>query len=224
MVNRSIEAGGDARTAGLLAVAGALMMLAGAALWATTGTDIDVALVDETMADYLAAVSEHRATLVVNLCLWVVGAMALGGAGVLMANVGTGRETTRQLARLAYSAGVPLAVVAFLAWKALILQLGGATDPAEVAIAEVVGWFAYRLDGVATALLVGLGPALVGAAGRGDWVPKWLFSWGLAAAVAGLLSFVPYVVPAVPLGLSFAIVPIGIGWTLAAGTVLLRRT
>jgi len=211
----------ESRLPGTLALAGSVLMLLGAALWATTGTDIDRALATGEMSAYLVSAAEHRTVLIANLSIWIVGVLGLGAAGTVMSNVGSGPLALRELARAVYWIAVPLAISAFLAWLALIVQGSANPDPTEVAIAEVVGWYAYRADAVATALIVGAGPALLGSAGRGDWVPDWLFRWGLLAGLAGVLSFLPYYVPVVPLGVSLIIVPVGIGWTLAAAIVLL---
>jgi hypothetical protein len=114
-----------------------------------------------------------------------------------------------------------VAVCAFLAWLAIVVQATREAGEIQVVVAEVVGWFAYRADGVATALIVGIGPAMIATAHRGGWVPTWLLRWGWLAALAGVLSFTPYFTPA-PLGVALLVVPVGIGWTLAAGIVLLR--
>jgi hypothetical protein len=196
-------------------------MLLGAGIWASTGTDLDRALVTGTMADYLGAAARHRTALIANLSLWIAGALGLGAAGAAMAAL-TADPTRRHFVTLAYGTGVPLAISAFMAWLAVIVQGPPDPGPTELAVANVVGWYAYRADAVATALLIGAGPAAVSLAGRDSWVPAWLFGWGLLAALAGVLSFVPYFAPAVPLGVAFVIVPIGIGWTLAASFVLLR--
>ncbi len=216
----------DPRIAGKLALSGAGLMLMGAAIWGSTGTDIDVALQTGEMAAYLAAAGEHRAALVANLSIWIVGVLGLGAAGTAMSAVGNGPRLSRDLARFVYWVGTPLAISAFLAWLAVIVQLaasaGTTADATAVSIAEVVGWYAYRADVVATALVVGVGPALLSSAGRGGWVPNWLFIWGLLAALVGVLSPLPYFVPGVPFFLTILIVPVGIGWTLAAGVLLLR--
>jgi hypothetical protein len=218
-----IERSIDTRPAGGLALSGVGLMLVGAAIWGSTGTDIDVALQTDEMAAYLVAAAEHRTALVANLSIWIVGVLGLGAAGTAMSAVGNGPGLNRDLARFVYWVGTSLAISAFVAWLAIIVQLSGATDALEVAIAEVVGWYAYRADLVATALIVGAGPALLSWAGRGGWVPSWLFGWGQLAALFGVLCFLPYFVPELPFVLTFVIVPVGVGWTLAAGIVLLRH-
>jgi hypothetical protein len=217
------DRGVEPRLAGALAVGGAALMLVGAGIWASTGTDLDDALVTGEVAAYLVAAADHRAALVANLSIWIVGVLGLGAAGTAMAAVGNGPALPRDLARFVYWVATSVAIIAFVAWMAIIVQLAPTVSVTAVSIAEVVGWFAYRADAVATALIVGVGPALLAWAGRRVWVPGWLFGWGMAAAVTGALTFVPYFVPAAPFGLTFVIVPVGIGWTLAAGVVLLRH-
>jgi len=210
------------RIAGLLSFAGAVLMVVGAALWASTGTDIDAALVDGTIEAYLTDAAEHREVLIANLSLWILGVLVLGAAGSAMACIEGGAPLLRDLARLSYWSGAGLALSAFLAWLAIIVQGSPAPDPVEVAVAEVVGWYAYRADALATALIIGIGPAFVAFAGRRSWVPGWLLAWGVLAAAAGVFSVVPYYLTAIPLAAAFLIVPIGIGWTLAAAVVLAR--
>lgn len=210
------------RIAGLLSFAGAVLMVVGAALWASTGTDIDAALVDGTMEAYLAEAAEHRELLIANLSLWILGVLVLGAAGSAMARIEGGPPLLHDLARLSYWSGAVLALSAFLAWLAIIVQGSPVPDPVEVAVAEVVGWYAYRADALATALIIGAGPAFAAFAGRRSWVPGWLLAWGVFAAAAGVISFVPYFVTAIPLAAAFLIVPIGIGWTFAAAVVLVR--
>jgi len=210
------------RAAGALALSGAGIMLLGAVVWITTGTDLDAALMNGEIQAYLEMAEQHRRALVVNLSLWILGVLVLGAGGIAMAGLRAERNLPGDLAGLTYTAAVPLAISAFVAWLAIVVQGSSSPDAVEVRLAELIGWYAYRADGVATALIVGLGPAMLGWSGRDLWAPGWLQSWGIVAAVAGIASFLPYYLP-VPLGLSMVIVPVGIGWTIAAGVVLVRR-
>jgi hypothetical protein len=193
-------------------------MVLGAALWASTGTDIDRALMSDDLGAYLAASAPQRAVLVSNLCVWIVGALTLGAAGQLLA---PGPRPTHVVARYVYGLGATSAVVAFVAWLAVIVQSADAPSPTAVEIARIVGWFAYRLDVVATALLIGIAPAILALAPSS--LPSWLRRWALAAGAVALASFLPYLTGA-PLELAFLIVPVGMSWTIAAGVTVLRRT
>jgi hypothetical protein len=198
-------------------------MLLGAGLWSTTSNaDLDLALANGRIGEYLEAAGQYQTALVSNLLAWIVGALALGVAGTAMAGLAGGAGLIRDLVRFIYAVGAAIATSAFVAWLAIVVQLPGDIGPTEIAIAEVVGWYAYRLDSVATVLLVGVGPALVSWSGRETWVPRWLFGWGNLAALVGFSSFLPYFVPSIPLSFGLLIVPVGIGWTVAAGIVLLR--
>jgi hypothetical protein len=219
---RTIQHAAQPGLAGTFGLAGAGLMVLGAGIWASTGTDIDAALVGDGMEAYLAAAAANRTALVANLCLWIVGVFTLGAAGTLMSRAGAG-GWAGDLARYTYGIAVPLAMSAFVAWLALVVRAPASPGAVDVAIADIAGWYAYRADNVATALIVGIAPAFLSLDGRGAWVPGWLLGWGLLAACVGLASFLPYFVPGLPLGLTLAIVPVGLGWVLAASIVLLRR-
>ncbi len=70
-------------------------------------------------------------------------------------------------------------------------------------------------------LLVGFGPLLVAIAGRDTWVPTWLARWSRVTAGAGLLTVVAMYTDQLS-SYGFLVVPVGIGWTIAAGIVALR--
>jgi hypothetical protein len=204
------------------ALAGALTMLMGAALWGASGADLWHALDHDAMAGYLAAASEARPLLVANLTLWILGVLLLGVAGAALVRLSRGRPAMAQIAGVCFTTGVPLAVVAFIAMLALVVRAGADPSTEGLRVAETVGWIGARADDLATALIVGFGPLFLALAGRGGWMPTWLARWGFLAGVVGLFSVLTLYVPALS-GFGFAIVPAGIGWMLAAGLFLLRR-
>lgn len=210
-----------ARTGGYACLVGAALMIVGAACKIAAGVDLDQALATGDLAGYLSGAADVRGLLIANLSLWIVGVFVLGVAGTLLAALGRRRAAAR-IGRLSYGTAVPLAIAAFVAWLALVVQLAGEVSPAELAVAEVLGWFASRADWTATVLVVGAGPLLVSLAGRSAWVPNWLLGWGVAAAGTGALTVLAMFVGGLT-GYGFLIVPVGLGWTLAAGIVLLRR-
>lgn len=206
------------RLGGVSLMAGALVMVAGAAFWASTGTDIDAALVDGTLDAYLADAVENRSTLGINLTLWMFGVGLLGIGGVLLA--GTGRQAdhpARDAARACYAVAATLALVSFLAWHGLLRV----ADRIDVAAAEAIGWTAWQLDNVATSLIIGLGPLALAWATRDGWMPQWLRTWAAVAAATAVLTWI-----AIPTGgggtYGFVIVPVGIAWSITAGVVALR--
>jgi hypothetical protein len=96
------------RLGGGALAAGALVMVAGAAVWASTGTDLDAALVNGTVGEYLGAAVEHRSALGVNLTLWMFGVGLLGLGGVLLAGAGRDAEhPARDAARACYAVAPP---------------------------------------------------------------------------------------------------------------------
>ena len=147
-----------------------------------------------------------------------------GAAGDAFSRLPSEQPAFALFGRYCYSVGVPLVVGAYVSWLAVVVQLGGATSEETVMAAEVVGWFALRADWVATILMVGLGPALLALSGRGTWAPRWLAVWGGVAAGLGALTALAMLTGGAGLlTYGFLIIPVGIGWMIAAGVVLLRR-
>jgi hypothetical protein len=126
------------------------------------------------------------------------------------------------MARVCYQTAVPLVIVSYIAMLALVVQLAGDVSGTAVAIAEVVGWIGARGDDLATALILGAGPLLISLAGHGEWLPTWLLRWGYATGLAGLLSLFFLFLPGMT-SYSFIILPVGMGWMIATGVVLLRQ-
>ena len=89
-------------------------------------------------------------------------------------------------------------------------------------VATLIGWIGARLDDIATMLIVGLSPLCLSIAGKRDWVPAWLAIWGYLAGITGLLVVISLLTGIVALG--FIIIPFGIGWMIAAGVVLIKKS
>lgn len=204
-------------------LAGAITMLVGAALWATSGTDLWHALDNDDMVGYLRATAEVKQLLVANLSFWILGVLLLGTAGTALVRLCRQRPATAQFAQVCFGTAVPLAVISFIAMLSLVIQIGPDASATSVQTAKVVGWIGARADDLATALIVGLGPFFIALSGREEWMPKWLVRWGYLAGAAGLISLlVLYTSTMAAYG--FVIIPIGIGWMLAVGIVLFRRS
>lgn len=210
------------RLGGYAAITSAVIMIAGAVLKVVSGADLDQALATGDLSGYLVQAAEVRHLLLTNLSLWIVGVFGLGIAGIAMAELCEHNRTTTLIVRLCYYTGVPLAIAAFVAWITIIVQLPPDAASSETLIAEVVGLFASRADWIATVLVVGAGPSLISFAGRKDWVPTWLAGFGVATAIAGVLTVIAMFTHALT-SYGFLIVPVGLAWIIAAGMVLLRR-
>jgi len=205
---------------GVTAIAGAVLMLIGAVLWAASGADLDAALADGAIGQYLIDAAANSELLVANLSFWIAGALVLSIAGVMLLGLGASSPNVAIAARAVYTTGAPLAIASFVAWLALIRLAGSGGSEVE-ALADTLGFFASRADGIATVLLVSFGPALIVAGGRDSWVPGWLAIWGAVALFAGLLSTVAMFAGGLTT-YGFLVVPVGVGWTIAAGVVALR--
>ncbi len=202
-------------------ILGALFMITGAVLKVVSGADLDLALTTGSPADYLAQLTEVRHLLVMNLSFWIVGVFFLGIGGTIMAELCDRKQTMGSIVKLCYFTGVPLAIVSFIAWLALVVQLSPEASRAELNLFEVVGWFISRADWTATILVVGAGPALISYAGRKEWVPAWLARFGILPALAGVLTAIAMFTNALT-SYGYLIVPVGILWMIAAGIVLFR--
>ncbi len=206
------------------ALGGPVCALTGAALWGLSGADIDQALASGELSNYLTIAGENSHLLVANLTIWMVMAFLLGIAATAMSSLCERRQTLAWIARYCYWTGVPLVLAAYVAWLAIVVQVAPDTSPAAVLVTEAVGWFASRADWVATILIIGIGPTFISLAGRGDWMPRWLARWSIGTAVAALLTAVAMLTGGSGLTTyGFLIIPVGVGWMLAAGIVLLRR-
>ena len=148
--------------------------------------------------------------------------MLLAVAGTALAAVGDRRHPAAIAARAVYLAAAPLAMVAFVAWLAVVRMAGSAQDPATVLVlADTIGWITSRADWVATILVVGVGPGLLSYSGRGSWVPPWLNIWGALAVITAILTGVAFFAGGLTT-YGFLVVPVGLGWTIAAGVTTLR--
>ncbi|MEZ4919341.1 MAG: hypothetical protein R2792_09565 [Saprospiraceae bacterium] len=199
---------------GYLAVAGAVSMFAGAACWGATGTDIWGALAAHQMDQHLEQLSAAKQLLAANTTFWIIGVLLMGAAGKRMASHCHTKPGLAEVAASCIQSAVPVAIVAFIAMFSLVVH-----QP-DTETAYVIGWIGARLDDLATLLIVGVFPLIISTAGRPDWVPRWLSIHGVLAGLAGLLAVVAIFTGIVPLG--FIIIPVGLGWMIAAGLVLIR--
>lgn len=211
-----------ARPAALAALLGSACMLAGAAVMFSVGADIDKHLYANDMAGYLKLASANQDSLILNLSLWIAGVILLGAAATLMTLIGGQSPVRVQLVRYNYGIAVPLVVAAFMAWLAVVVRLTASPSPEAAAIAEAMGWFGVRADWVATALVIGTGPFLIAASGKGVWVPNWLRVWSYLCLAAGILTTIAQYSGGLT-SYGFLIIPVGMSWMIAAGVALLRR-
>ncbi len=209
----------DKRTyvfAGYVSIAGAVSMFIGAAFWGASGTDLWMALADNQMEAYLSQLNPVRTLLVINTCFWVLGVLLLATAGTLMSGFCISNRGLAQMGMVFMRTAASVAIVSFLA----MLSIAFYSNAVEVA--TITGWLGARLDDIATMLIVGFGPLCISIAGRRDWVPRWLGIWGFLAGFTGLLGVIGLLTGIVPLG--FIIIPFGLGWMIAAGIVLIKKS
>ena len=210
------------RVAGYTVIAATVTMLIGAILVFTSGTDLWMALDSGDMAGYLATAAGVKGQLVANLSFWILGVLIFGVAGSMLASLCAQRRPLAKIALVCYQTAVPLVIVAFIAMLSVVVQLSGESAATAVSIAEVIGWIGARADDLATALIIGLGPLFIALAGHGEWVPTWLLRWSYLTGLIGLLSLVFLYIPGMT-SYGLIILPVGMGWMIAAGVVLLRN-
>lgn len=211
-----------ARIGAYTAIISSVLMLAGAGFMFSTGTDLWLALRDGDMAGYLSAAGAVKTTYVLNTTFWIMGILIMGGAGNILVSLSEDRPLPAIFAYHCFRTAVPLAIVAFLTMLAVVWQIAPDTSETGVSLAGAIGWIGARADDIATALMLGGGPFFLARAARGAWMPRWLVIWGYAAGTVGLLSLlVLYSGPLSAFGIF--IVPVGVGWLIATGVVLLRR-
>lgn len=211
----------DRRLAATWLFSAAGLMALGGVIKRVTGVDLDAALSTGEIGSYLVAFEAHQAWLTVNLAAWTAGVFLFGLAGASLAQMGQRRPLLAEAGLACYWTGVPLAIGAFIAWLAMALRMDPGASQEMLSVVEGIGWWASRADWIATVLLVGLGPLLLSLAGRDDWAPRWLVWFSVVAGVGGLVTTVSLFTG----GLTTygqAIIPVGLGWTIAAGVVLWR--
>ena len=199
---------------GYLAIVGAISMFIGAAFWASSGTDLWETLATNQMENYLGELASVKQLLVINTSFWILGVLLLGSAGQNMVEYCKTKSGLAKVASFCIQTAVPVAIVAFI----IMLSLAIYQPATETAYS--IGWIGARLDDLATALLVGFFPFIISMAGKEDWVPNWLRVFGIIAGLAGILVIVSLYTGIVFLG--FIIIPVGLGWMIAAGVVLIR--
>ena len=204
------------------ALIGALCMLAGATFWGISGADLEKALYNGDLANYLINANENYTLVISNLSLWIFGVTVIGISGTMMASLCVQRQAISTIAMYIYWISVPLLIASYVAMLTVVVQLSPDSSVTAVSIAGAMGWFGTRADWIATIFMLGIGPALISVAGRADWVPKWLARWGFLALFASLLTAIAmYAGGLTTYGV--LIIPVGLGWTIAASIVLFRR-
>lgn len=202
--------------AGLVSITGAITMLIGAACWGASGTDLWQALANRQLESYLSLLPSVKPLLVVNTTFWTLGALIMVSALTLMSGFCVSSPGLAQMAKVFAQTGVSLAIVSFIVMLSLAI-----VDP-SVEVATIIGWIGARIDDTATVLIIGFSPLFLSIAGKRDWVPRWLSIWGYFAGITGVLSIISMLTGIVALG--FIIIPFGIGWMIAAGIVLAKKT
>lgn len=192
-------------------------MLSGAATWASSGADLDLALTSGSIREYLSQARAASGALHLNLGLWIVGVVLMCAGGCQLALLGRARAQLSTLACFVYGVGAAVGIVAFSLWLGIVKGLAPAEAGAEVdAMAVALGQAATIADWIATVLILSVGSILVARAGKGIWVPGWLGAWAMLVGLAGVLALIGLFVGQRST-YAMLVVPAGVGWLIAAG-------
>jgi hypothetical protein len=219
MENQNIKT--TAKIGAYTALIGTLAMIVGAILWGVSGAYFDRALDNGDLLNYLKTAGENNTLLIANLSIWIIGVFIIGVAGTMMANLCVKRQTIAKIAQFSIWTAIPLVIAAYTAWLVVVVRVSVYDSEAAFIIAEAMGWFASRADWIATILILSIGPALISLAGRGGWVPTWLARWSGVCLFAGLLSAIGMFAGGLTT-YGFLIIPVGLGWMIAASFVLFK--
>ena len=209
------------KIAGYISIVGSVVMVIGAILWGTSGTDLWIALDNSTISNYLESSHLVSTQLVANLSFWILGVLILGLAGTLMANITTNHLSYSQIILICYRTAVPMAITSYIIMLSIIVQVAPDASETTITLTNVLGWIGVRLDDLSTALMIGIGPFVISLAGKNTWVPKWLLKWSYLTAILGLFSIIVLYFSNLR-QFGFIIIPIGVAWMLAAGFVLVK--
>ncbi|MFZ1705038.1 MAG: hypothetical protein WAT79_11885 [Saprospiraceae bacterium] len=200
---------------GYVSIFGSVSMLIGAGLWGSTGTDLWQSLATNQMDTYLNQIEPVKQWLVANTIFWTVGVLLLGIAGSFMSKFCVSNPQLALFQLVFVRSAVPMAIVSF------VIMLSLAIHPPNIETAYLIGWIGTRIDDIATILIIGVSPLFLSMAGKSDWVPRWLLIWGYLAGFSGFLAVISLLTGQVALG--FIIIPIGIGWMIAAGVAIIKK-
>lgn len=197
----------------------ALMMAAGAAIWAPAGVDIDGAVTSATVPSIVGDIAAAQGRLTVTYTLWLL-AMPVWALGGRMLARSRPDDLRAAAAATVMQIGATVGLVSFTVFLALINAV--APFDASQAAARGFAFVASTSDWVATVALVGIAPPLWSAV-FADRLPRWHRLLGGAAGVAGVVTVATLLLRTGTQTVGFAIVPLGLLWTLAAAILLGRN-
>ncbi len=210
------------RNSAFTTLIGSICMLIGAALWGTSGTDLWAAIEFGNIEGYLTAVGDLKVQLIANLTFWIIGVLILGLGVLMISDLGDYETFYTQVAKFCFRTAIPMAIVSYIAMLVVVVQIAPDISPTSVAITEAIGWMGVRLDDIATALMLGVGPLFISLSGRAHWTPGWLVKWSYLATILGIISIVVQYFPGYG-QYGFFIIPVGMGWMIATSIVLFRH-
>lgn len=207
---------------GYCAIAGAVSMVIGAVCWGASGTDLWATLGSGEIESYLGALGGVKTLLVMNTTFWILGVLLMGIGGSVMAELSVENPSMAKVSLVCLRAAVPVAIVSFVTMLSLAVQTASEKTEIAVAIAGTVGWIGVTLDDIATVLIISAAPFFISIAGHKTWAPGWLRTWGILAGLSGVLSVAGSYIKIGTIFSFFPLIPVGIGWMIAAGIVLVK--
>jgi len=186
---------------------------------AVIGLDLDAALADNTMADYLSEAAGSTTAIMVNISLWITGGLIMA-LGVTLLSHSVRPSPAASIARFGSVAGAASLVMFFPLMMGLVLGLQGRPELDAVGVA--FGQGATISDWVGSILIFAVAPGGIALAGRDDWVPGWVVKLAQATMALGVLTIIGLIVGAVsPLGVPLIVV--GLVLTISLGVSAIRQ-
>ena len=209
------------RFGGYAAISSALFMIIGAVFQSYSETNLWIALIENDIQPILEQYKNVKTILTINFSFWVLGVIFLGITGSILVELCTRERIFARVALVCFQLAVPLAVLSFLMMLSLVIQIPKEFSESSLAAVKILGWISVRADDIATLLFLGAGPFFISLSGRSDWIPKWLVRWGYTAGPVTVISILVLYFPELH-SLSLLILPVGLGWMISVGIVLLK--
>ena len=204
---------------GFLSVGGAVVTASGAIVNAVIGLDLDAALADDTMADYLSEAAGSTTAIMVNISLWIAGGLIMT-LGMTLLSHSVRPSPAASIGRFGAIAGAASLVMFFPLMMGLVLGLQGRPELAAVGVS--FGQGATISDWVGTVLVFAVAPGGIALAGSNDWVPGRVVKLAQATMALGVLTIIGLIIGAVsPLGVP--VVVVGLVLIASLGVSAIRK-
>lgn len=208
------------RHAGMVLVVGVATMVVGAAIWASTGIDLDVASQTGTTAAIMEDVVANSTALSAVFVVWLSGMVWFAIASRLLGRLPM-RAGVREVATASLTLGATFGGVSYLAFLTVV---HGAAPSGGAESMAAWTWFASNLDWAATILVLAIPvPCLVLFGDVHGWFSPLLRRLSLLPMLAGVGTAVALLTGNGISTFGFLLVPIGMIHMASTGITLWRN-